>query len=433
MFWTKPVPLELPEDLFTQILLYRILSPNEQARLRQLTESLITGISWEGCNGLTVTLEMKVFVAAQAALLLLGREENSFGGLWSVLLYPGQFLARHEDELSNEEELLLNVGETLSDGPIVLSWWHSQWAARRLTELNVVLHEFAHRLADLGDADKGRPSFVDASLIESWNRIVSREFKQLKRDAAYGRPTLLDPYGAESLSEFFAVATETFFSRSWQMQTRHPELYDLFCRAYRQNPAARAIPPEIEALAKTAEIEYERQAVAECSAAIAEHPDYLEAYQMRADSAEVLEDYPQALADWRHVAKNAQSKGERAEAYLSMGRLYRLMENPSKAIEATTRALKIYPDLIEALVERAQAHQENNDLSSAKADLDAALTQDPHDDAALGIRAEILETLGEVQAALADLDAAIKLCPYEPEHQRQREELLKKLAKGLGE
>ncbi|QDV14137.1 Protein MtfA [Rosistilla oblonga] len=50
---------------------------------------------------------------------------------------------------------------------------------------------------------------------------------------------MINSYGAEHISEFFAVATETFFERPLSFRARHPELYEIFSQYYRQNPAAR--------------------------------------------------------------------------------------------------------------------------------------------------------------------------------------------------
>jgi len=55
------------------------------------------------------------------------------------------------------------------------------------------------------------------------------------------RPTT--PHADRSLrrdqsAEFFAVATETFFEKPRQLQSKHPELYLQLQQFYSQNPAA---------------------------------------------------------------------------------------------------------------------------------------------------------------------------------------------------
>jgi Mlc titration factor MtfA (ptsG expression regulator) len=42
-----------------------------------------------------------------------------------------------------------------------------------------------------------------------------------------GEETLIDPYGAEAVEEFFAVATEAFFIAPKEIQREEPELFAL--------------------------------------------------------------------------------------------------------------------------------------------------------------------------------------------------------------
>ena len=46
----------------------------------------------------------------------------------------------------------------------------------------------------------------------------------------------INPYGATNEAEFFAVVSEYFFERPDLLQERHPELYDLLTKIFRQQP-----------------------------------------------------------------------------------------------------------------------------------------------------------------------------------------------------
>jgi Mlc titration factor MtfA (ptsG expression regulator) len=67
---------------------------------------------------------------------------------------------------------------------------------------------------------------------------MSVEFEELRAAEEADAPTVLDTYGAENPSEFFAVATETFFERPRALKEKHPELYGELQRFFRQDPAA---------------------------------------------------------------------------------------------------------------------------------------------------------------------------------------------------
>ena len=71
----------------------------------------------------------------------------------------------------------------------------------------------------------------------AWARILSREYLQLQQDIEHHRKSLLDTYGATNPAEFFAVATEAFFTRPQQMQHKEPELYTELKEYYKVDPA----------------------------------------------------------------------------------------------------------------------------------------------------------------------------------------------------
>ena len=53
-----------------------------------------------------------------------------------------------------------------------------------------------------------------------------------------GQPTAIDPYGAQSPPEFFAVAVESFFERPHDLRAAHPDLYAALSTYFAQNPAS---------------------------------------------------------------------------------------------------------------------------------------------------------------------------------------------------
>jgi len=58
----------------------------------------------------------------------------------------------------------------------------------------------------------------------------------LRQDTYWGHRDVLDPYGATSPAEFFAVATEAFFEQPHGLAARHPALYAEFQGYYRVDP-----------------------------------------------------------------------------------------------------------------------------------------------------------------------------------------------------
>jgi Mlc titration factor MtfA (ptsG expression regulator) len=66
---------------------------------------------------------------------------------------------------------------------------------------------------------------------------MGAEFEALRAAEEADEPTVLDTYGVENPSEFFAVATEAFFERPRALEAKHPELYAALRRFFRQDPS----------------------------------------------------------------------------------------------------------------------------------------------------------------------------------------------------
>ena len=239
----QPLPVSWLGYLAANVAQYRYLSNAEQARLGDITRILVAEKSWEGCGGLALTEEMQVAIAAQAALLTLGFENEYFPNVETILVYPQGFLVTVRRPGVGgiiEEQTVPYAGEAALRGPVVISWADARRGGREAGDgHNVVLHEFAHKLDMRDGAADGAPYLQDAAQVEAWSRVMSAEYQRLVERTAAGEPTLMDPYGATNAAEFFAVATECFFELPRRMQGEHPELYGVLRDFYRQDPAAR--------------------------------------------------------------------------------------------------------------------------------------------------------------------------------------------------
>lgn len=220
---------------------YRLLPENDLTGLRQLVEDFLARIAFEGCNGQSITDRVRVTIAAYACLLLLHRPHRRYSRLGTVLVYPTSFVApvAATDAVGIVTEALEErLGESWEIGTLVLAWDSiDELCAGRGGGLNVILHEFAHQI----DLEEG---ISDGALLRDgppgcrdWSELHQAEYRRMQAARRRGRPAVLDAYGAESVAEFFAVATETFFERPVRLQAHHPDLYRQLTAVYRQNPA----------------------------------------------------------------------------------------------------------------------------------------------------------------------------------------------------
>lgn len=238
----EPFPDEWRNILDANVPYYRYLSDADKAELEGHIRILLAEKNFEGCGGLVLTDEVRVTIAAYAAMLLLHRDAEYYPALHSILVYPDAFVARNiepidEFELVDEEEV--RYGESWDRGAIVLAWKPIVDSVRRPgSAQNVALHEFAHQL-DLDDGvTNGVPLLDDDEAYEEWAEVMSGAYERLWRDIEQNRAVWLDEYGATDPAEFFAVLTETFFLRPHTLQRKHPDVYDVLRQYYRQDPAA---------------------------------------------------------------------------------------------------------------------------------------------------------------------------------------------------
>lgn len=238
----KPFPAEWRAFLERDLGIYRRLPGALQQQLQGHIQIFLAEKQFVGCNGLVVTDEMRVTIAALACLLLLNRKTGYFRELHSVLVYPDAFIVRDEamdaaGVITRQHEV--RAGESWDAGRVIVSWDDLKHGATYPADgYNLVLHEFAHQLDQESGSANGAPPLGRRSRYKRWSQVLGAEFARLREQAASGEHTLLDPYGAENPAEFFAVVTEVFFERPAELRTEHPELYRELQGYYRVDPAA---------------------------------------------------------------------------------------------------------------------------------------------------------------------------------------------------
>lgn len=241
-----PFPQSWRDIIQEKVKHYSYLDQAEKARLEQLVQFFIAEKNFEGCGGLELSDEIKVVVAAQACLLVLGLPDFQYLELDSVLIYPSTVkLPPSRLSVFANSPMIVPDQQAISGlaslrGPVILVWDAVERGARHPEQgHNVVYHEFAHILDMRDGVADGTPELSDRHLYRTWVEICTKEFQKLKKEAEKGRKTLLDSYGAVHEAEFFAVATELFFERPLRMKRAHPDLYRVLSAYYRQDTAER--------------------------------------------------------------------------------------------------------------------------------------------------------------------------------------------------
>jgi MtfA peptidase len=221
--------------------LYRRLPDQRRPALQGAMQVLLAEKHWEGCDNLVVTEEMRLMIAAQAALLQLRPEADHFPGLDTILVYPETFVVAHprQDEhgfvTEGEDEL---AGESWQRGVVILSWHDVLTDTRKVGDgYNVVLHEFAHQLDDeYGGGADGAPRLPRA-LAPRWAEAFAAAFERHQRRLARRREVLFDADAAEDPAEFFATAVELFFEMPRDLKQEYADVYTVLAEYLHVDPS----------------------------------------------------------------------------------------------------------------------------------------------------------------------------------------------------
>ncbi len=242
-------PAPLPPALWQQVLVhYPFLAERptgELQRLHDLTACFLQDKEFTGAQGLEITDEMAIAIAAQAVLPVLHLGLHWYDDFVGIVVHPGEVVARRQwvDEagvVHDWDEVL--AGEAMDRGPVMLSWRDVQEAGTAFEQgYNVVIHEFAHKLDMRDGASDGCPPLPSRAARQHWLATMQADYDAFREQVIVaerfaGEPTWLDPYGAEGIDEFFAVTCEAYFVNRQRFGEAFPRLVPLFDGFFR--PAA---------------------------------------------------------------------------------------------------------------------------------------------------------------------------------------------------
>jgi Mlc titration factor MtfA (ptsG expression regulator) len=224
--------------IFERVPIYQRIPQELRTKLEGKINLFLHQVEFIGCDGLDVTEEMELSIAAQACLLV-ANKAMWYKNLQTVLIYPGAFKSRtkeHQGYVVVEREVV-RIGESWARGPVILSWAHTDKGAFIDDDgHNVVLHEFAHQLDDLSGYTDCAPILQRDHSQGEWNRAFFDAFTRLVKHVNAGHKTFIDPYGATAPEEFFAVVVELFLERPKDLKNEEPQIYEQLSKFFKLHP-----------------------------------------------------------------------------------------------------------------------------------------------------------------------------------------------------
>lgn len=220
------------------------LAPDDRDQLLSLTDELVHTKSWEAVGGLQLTDQMRVVVAANAALPILAHDTWPYRQVKAIILRPTTTRSnvRRAGPAAGTftDQTVGLVGEAAPNhGPVALAWDTVVFESRHPDRGgNVVIHEFAHKI-DMNDGYADGVPPLRGAALDDWRAVLTDEYERTEsRDS----DAVLRPYAWASPAEFFAVSSEVFFCRPTALHEAKPVLYAALRDLYGQDPATRRVP-----------------------------------------------------------------------------------------------------------------------------------------------------------------------------------------------
>lgn len=233
-----PFPETWRECLSDRTQWWPTLTDEERSRMEDLIRMFLADKTFEGTRGFEPTAEMRLMIAAQACLLILGLDYSFYDDVTAIVVSPA--VVHHDGPRHLDGGIVSDAGMALSGqamlhGPVLIVWDRVADEARNPERgHNVVFHEFAHKLDMRDGAVDGIPPMT-TELAQRWESAIRSVLRRLRAGEARG----LDSYGATNPAELLAVATEAFFIAPEQLRRAEGDLYALLAGFYQQDPAAR--------------------------------------------------------------------------------------------------------------------------------------------------------------------------------------------------
>ncbi len=244
-----PIEDELWEWALKEHKIFRRLDEGDRLRLRELSTIFLAEKTFDPVDGAAIDDELRLSVAAQACLPLLGLDIDWYSDWSTIMITPREYDVKKRDvdeagvvhEYDDEFS-----GEAFDLGPVALSRVDiraSGWG----DGYNVVIHEMAHKLDGRDGVYDGCPPLHRDMDYEAWRLAFRGAYESLRsslerpapkrgRASRAKRGARIDPYAAESPDEFFAVACEYFFERPALLRSEYPEVFGQLTQFFRRDP-----------------------------------------------------------------------------------------------------------------------------------------------------------------------------------------------------
>jgi hypothetical protein len=214
-----PFPKKLSDQqrkiMQSEVQFYRRLSDRKKKYFEHRTADFLKTYAFHGKDGLEITDEINVLVAATFVMLTFGMRKYKTNVFDKIIIYPDAYFSTINQELHHGEFNPLYKA-------VVFSWRHfKQGFASDSDNLNLGIHEFAHALHYHGMKKRDNSAAIFANM---YTKII-KEVKYPANAKRLVESEYFRIYAYTNEFEFIAVILEHFFETPQLFKKEFPELY----------------------------------------------------------------------------------------------------------------------------------------------------------------------------------------------------------------
>lgn len=227
------LPAHYRDILLDYVPLYANLDEEEKKQFENRLQKFLTAVKITGANAEVEDLD-RVLIGAAALIPVQFIPDWEYVNLREILVYPGNFNTDFEQQ-GQARTISGMVGSGALENVMILSKWElRQGFINRQTNRNTAIHEFVHLIDKMDGTLDGVPELLlERKFIPRWKELLENTMESIRHGESD-----IDPYGATSPVECFAVISEYFFEQPDLFREHHPELHEMVVRIFvRKQPA----------------------------------------------------------------------------------------------------------------------------------------------------------------------------------------------------
>lgn len=235
----KDIQLEITKQPFKEdwkiiliknVAFYNALSTDKKDIFQYKIQEFLLSCNIIGVNTSVKDID-RLLIASSAIIPIFNFPDWKYPNISEVILYPTIFNENFQTKGPNRN-ILGMVGNGYLEGKMVLSKSALLLGFQNESDKrNTAIHEFIHLIDKLDGTIDGIPKV----LLEKQYTIPWIDLMNKKMDEIYNKTSDINPYGGTNRAEFFSVASEYFFERPKLLAKKHPQLYFLLEKIFKQD------------------------------------------------------------------------------------------------------------------------------------------------------------------------------------------------------